>query len=313
MAPGPAPTPEPSGLDTVAFDAVVLAGGTGERLGGVSKADLVLDGRRLLDVALEAVCGARQVVVVGEVAVPEGVTLTREEPPLSGPAAGVAAGLAAITGPAPFVLLLACDLAAPDVAVPLLVDLVGDGSRAVDGWCLADADGRAQWLLGVYRRSSLEAAMERLGDPRDRSMGALLGSLDLATAPAPERAVADIDTWADHERWSGAAPRPGSDLDDAAARCRPWVEQACAALGVDPAAVDVAAIHALTGEVATHAARPLAPVAAFVLGLSEGARRTRDERLDALVETARAYPAVVAARLGDSAESPTPTTKAGTR
>ena len=31
------------------FDAVILAGGTGSRLGGASKADLELDGQRLLD------------------------------------------------------------------------------------------------------------------------------------------------------------------------------------------------------------------------------------------------------------------------
>ena len=99
---------------TPAFDAVVLAGGAGERLGGVSKPDIELAGRRLVDGVLVAVADAREIVVVGDVAVPDGVHRTLEDPPLGGPVAGVAAGLdvLATAGPrADWTVLLACDLA----------------------------------------------------------------------------------------------------------------------------------------------------------------------------------------------------------
>ena len=64
--------------------ALVLAGGTGERLGGASKADLDV-GSRLLDVVLAGlaprVSGAAVVVAPPGVPVPDGVARTMEEPP----------------------------------------------------------------------------------------------------------------------------------------------------------------------------------------------------------------------------------------
>ena len=108
-------------------DAVVLAGGAGRRLGGVSKGEVELAGQRLVDHVLAATGAARRVVVVGEVPVPEGVLLTREEPPGGGPAAGVVAGLARLAarpGPAAdWVLLLACDLPGAGEAVPELLEI----------------------------------------------------------------------------------------------------------------------------------------------------------------------------------------------
>ena len=72
------------------FDAIVLAGGRGSRLGGIRKPELAVAGRRLVDVALAAVAAARRVVVVGDVEVPDGVALTREDPPYGGPVEAVA-------------------------------------------------------------------------------------------------------------------------------------------------------------------------------------------------------------------------------
>ncbi len=51
------------------YDAIIVAGGQGSRMGGVSKADLDIGGRRLLDIVLSAVTGAATTVVVGDVAV----------------------------------------------------------------------------------------------------------------------------------------------------------------------------------------------------------------------------------------------------
>jgi len=128
------------------YDAVVLAGGRGSRLGAPSKPELALAGRRLLDIALSAAAGARQIIVVGDVDVPPGVLRTREEPPFGGPVAGLEAGLALLEEPAEWTLLLACDLPDAEAAVASL--LAATPAADHDGVCLLDGDGRFQWLLG---------------------------------------------------------------------------------------------------------------------------------------------------------------------
>lgn len=195
-----------------AYDAIVLAGGRGSRLGGLDKGSVRVAGRTLLDQALEAAAAAARVVVVGDGPVPEGVLLVREEPVFGGPAAALVAGLRALLRPsqAPFVLVLACDLPHSVEGVPLLEAAVAgdqaDGglgdSAAVDGWCLAGPDGRAQWLLGLYRAAALERAAEQLGTATDRSLGLMLGGLRLGVIPAPEHVTADIDTPEDLQRWT---------------------------------------------------------------------------------------------------------------
>lgn len=72
---------------------IVLAGGTGNRLGGCSKPDLLIAGDRLISWTLSFLPKVPTVVVAPEeVEVPEKVFLTMEEPPGSGPAAGIVAG-----------------------------------------------------------------------------------------------------------------------------------------------------------------------------------------------------------------------------
>ena len=74
--------------------AVVLAGGTGARMGGVDKASVEIDGVTLLERSLAATMSALEVVVVGEqVPTSRPVTWTREDPAGGGPAAGLLAGL----------------------------------------------------------------------------------------------------------------------------------------------------------------------------------------------------------------------------
>ncbi|WP_338748168.1 molybdenum cofactor guanylyltransferase [Janibacter alittae] len=193
------------------FDAVVLAGGAARRLGGVSKADVELGGRRLVDTVLVAVSDAREIVVVGDVEVPDGVHRTVEDPPLGGPVAGVAAGLdvLATTSPtADWTVLLACDLADPLPALGRLIAAWAHAQRTAaidtdehDGWCLADSTGRPQWLFGIHRTASLQRALARFDSPRDRSMRSLFAESTLVTVPAGDEDVADIDTWTDHARW----------------------------------------------------------------------------------------------------------------
>ena len=80
--------------------AIVLAGGGGRRLGGASKADLDIAGRRLLERVLTGldgvVDGLRVVVAPPSVRVPRGVLRTLEDPPHGGPLAGIGAGMDAL-------------------------------------------------------------------------------------------------------------------------------------------------------------------------------------------------------------------------
>lgn len=212
----------------IRFDAIILAGGRGSRLQGVDKGGLRVGGRTLLDLVSDAAREARRVVVVGDGPVPDGVLLTREEPAFGGPAAALVAGLRALRMPpappndsaAPLVLVLACDLPGAAAGVELLLESatglegdearrsagdgipIGRGEQTIDGWCLADADGRLQWLFGLYRASALERAAAALGDPTDRSMGSLLDGLELVAVSAPACVTMDIDTPQDAQRWS---------------------------------------------------------------------------------------------------------------
>lgn len=188
----------------LAHDAVVLAGGTGRRLGGVLKPQVEVGGRRLLDHVLDATAGASRVVVVAPeaVPVPDGVVRTLEDPPHGGPVAGIAAGLHALGEGEALVLVLACDLPGAAAAVPrLLAEAQGPLATGADGVVLSDDDGRDQWLLGLYSRAALEGAVADLdvaGGLRGAPVRALVRPLRLAAVAARRGEVRDIDTWADH-------------------------------------------------------------------------------------------------------------------
>lgn len=176
-----------------AFDAVVLAGGRGRRLGGVDKAGLRLHGERLVDRAVGAArdAGARRVIVVGPESTGSPRTIVvREDPPFTGPLAALAAALPQVD--ADLLLLLSCDLVRPARVCELLrAQRPGPG---LDGTVLRDADGRAQWLAGLYRVTALREG--------------ILG-LDGATDHAPLRAILDPDRLA----WIDAPPDTTADID----------------------------------------------------------------------------------------------------
>ena len=274
--------------DAVGFDAVVLAGGRGSRLGGVSKADLVVGGVRLLDRVLDAAHDARTRVVVGDVEVPDGILVTREDPPGTGPAAGLAAGLAAIASPAPWTLVLACDLPDATGVVPALLDAASAADAGTDGCCALGRDGSTQWLLALYRTEALRRAVAAYGDPRNRSVRGLLAPLTLTRVEAAGGVPDDLDTWADHARWNAHLRRKNRMREpEDRSQWRPFIEAACRAVDIDPALVDEDAVLTLTREVAHAGARPMAPVTAFVLGLSVGAAPDADpEYLRRVIEDA---------------------------
>jgi molybdopterin-guanine dinucleotide biosynthesis protein A len=173
-------------------DVVVLAGGSGRRLGGVDKPALEVGGRTLLDRVLDACDTAASIVVVGpERTTSRRVTWTREQPPGGGPLAGLAAGLAHVT--APVTLLLAADLPffTPECAAALVV-----AAPAV-----LMGEGREQWLCSAWPTHLLVAALEGVTVEGGR-LGAFLDSLGpvrLAWS-GPGEPWADIDTAEDLAR-----------------------------------------------------------------------------------------------------------------
>lgn len=177
------------------WNAVVLAGGRATRLGGVSKPLVEVRGRTMLEAALAAAAGAQQIVVVGEVPVPEGILRTVEDPPHGGPAAGLAAGLAALDAEAPWTLVLASDLPGAERAVPTLLSAAATEATA-DGVCFHDDQSHPQWMLAIYRTAALRLAVAAV-DTTDLSMRRLLEPLDLRSLPGDPGAIGDCDTWAD--------------------------------------------------------------------------------------------------------------------
>ena len=176
------------------WDAIVLAGGRGSRLGGVDKAALEFEGETLLARTLRAVAGAGRIIVAGDPAsVPEGAVLVREEPRFAGPAAAIGAAMAEVR--APYVFLAGCDHPYLADAVDLLLDEAsGDGVIAVD------ADGRRQYLMSVLDAAALRASIAAQATLVDLAVRALLGPLELMEIPIPPRAALDIDTWHDQEK-----------------------------------------------------------------------------------------------------------------
>lgn len=172
--------------------AVILAGGTGARLGGTDKAAVAYAGRTLLERALDAVAATAETVVVGD-PVPTGrpVRFTREDPPLGGPAAALLAGRDALSSRPELLVVLAVDM--PGVT-PASVERLVAAAAGHDGAFLAGADGRRQ-LAGVLRTDALDGV--RPDDPHGLPVHRLLTGLDLVLVAALADEGRDIDTWAD--------------------------------------------------------------------------------------------------------------------
>ncbi len=186
----------------VEHDAIVLAGGRGERLGGVDKSSLVIGGQPLLGHVLAAASAARTVVVVGRVQAPDGVMVTSEDPPGGGPVAGIAAGMAALGDqPAPWVLVLAVDQPGARPAALALLAAIEATPESVDALCHVDRAGHEQWLLTAYRTRSLQHALLELGDSQGVAVRRLAALLRFAHVAEGGEFVGDIDTWADAEDW----------------------------------------------------------------------------------------------------------------
>lgn len=204
--------------------AVVVAGGASRRLNHVPKASLSDGTSTLLDCALEAVAAASPRVVVGpeSLPLPPSVLRTRENPPFSGPAAAIHAGLECIAAdcersqtPAPdWCLILGVDT--PRIA-PAVQQLIA-AARGVEQTCAERAagfssstgseapaaseasagfwgvsEGIYQPLVGIYRFEAIRSVFST--GTTDASVRSFLRRLNPVAVQMSAADTADVDTW----------------------------------------------------------------------------------------------------------------------
>ena len=209
--------------------AIIIAGGTGERLGGVSKSDLIVGGQRLLDRQIAGlhphVSGTIVVVAPRTVKVPAGLLRLMEEPPGSGPLAGITAGLTAIRHSirgdgnnaesgdkfdSHRVLIVAVDQpGAPQALGVLLESLETNDADA----CVAfggSPEPFHQYLIGAYRVGPLASLLERI-EVNNRGIHRFLRNLNVVDVPMPFEVCQDVDTPADLEWWNSQYEQCGEE------------------------------------------------------------------------------------------------------
>jgi molybdenum cofactor guanylyltransferase len=200
------PTSTQAPVSRDALTAVILAGGRGQRMGGVDKGLVELAGRALVGHVLAAVAPqAGRVVIVANRSLEQyralGVHVVSDSHPgYLGPLAGMLSGLEAAD--TAYVLTVPCDapLVAGDLAARLgaaLVESAGDVAVAHDG-------ERLQPVFALLRRD-LAPRLQRYLEDGGRKIDRWYASLTMAVADMTERAdtfvnVNDTDERAAVER-----------------------------------------------------------------------------------------------------------------
>ena len=181
-------------FDGEPFNAVVLAGGTAARLGGVDKASVEHQGRTLLCWALDAVVDAGEVVVVGDpVPTERPVTFTREDPRHGGPVAALLTGRDSLLRARPWLAVLACDM---PYLTPATFRRLREASAGHDGAALVGPDGRRQ-LAFVVATAALDAVRPDHESQHGAALQPLLARIDLADVASMGDEHRDVDTWTD--------------------------------------------------------------------------------------------------------------------
>ena len=184
------------------FSALILAGGKSSRLEHTPKAGLSNGENTLLDCALAASAAARTQVVVGPgtLPLPANVLHTREDPPFSGPAAGIHAGLEVLAAhyraagqePAPWCLILGVDTPLVAPAVQLLLEHAKRApAEHIGFWGISE--GIYQPLIGIYRFEPLRECFA--AGTTDASVRRFLRRLEPEAVELPAGSTRDVDTW----------------------------------------------------------------------------------------------------------------------
>lgn len=285
------------------YDAIVVAGGRSTRM-GADKTRLDVGGVSVLDRVLAAVADAGRRVVVGE---PRPLAVdavwAREDPASGGPAAGVVAGLGAVT--APIVVLLAGDLPRVGGAtVHRLLRAIGAGGeseagaggptggsgagRPADGAVLVDADGRRQHLTCAVVTEALRRSAAARPTWHDAAMSALLAPLRLRPVPAAGGETDDIDTPADLSalRVADATPVTDGSREGGVMTLQEWVAAVQAELDTD-LDLDLDQVLNLARDAAHEIARPAAPLTTFLVGYAAGRRAGSPDDVTAASDAVR--------------------------
>ncbi|MDX2562473.1 NTP transferase domain-containing protein [Streptomyces sp. TX20-6-3] len=273
---------------TTPHDAVVLAGGAAQRLGGADKPGVRVGGRALLDRVLAACRGAGRTVVVGDSRpTVHPVRWTREDPPGGGPLAALDAGVRAGVGGtgADVLLVLSADLPFLDEdTVHRLLGALADTPDA-EAALLFDAGGRDQPLVAAYRVAPLRRELARIAEERGTLAGGplrrLTGALRLTRVAAGPLASFDCDTWEDIATARARIREHGTVLDE-------WITAVKDELGIE-LDVDTGVLLDLARDAAHGVARPAAPLTTFLVGYAaaRAAGESGEGGPEAVAEAAR--------------------------
>ncbi|MGQ4486508.1 NTP transferase domain-containing protein [Streptomyces sp. SAS_281] len=280
-----------------AYDAIVLAGGSAERLGGADKPAVRVGGRPLLDRVLAACAGAGTTVVVGDRrSTARAVTWAREVPPGGGPLAALGAGIRHTS--ADRVLVLSADLPFLDAGTVAAL-VAASERRGVEGALCSDKDGRDQPLVAVYRGEPLRRELALLAAEHGGLCGLplrlLTRELTLCRVAAGPLASFDCDTWEDIASARARIREHGTVLDE-------WITAVKEELGID-LDVDTGLLLDLARDAAHGVARPAAPLTTFLVGYAAGKAGGDGGGPEAVAEAARKA-AALALRWADENETP---------
>lgn len=228
------------------------------------------------------------------------VVFVREDPPGSGPLAGIGAGLAAVSTPTvgviaadmPFALPIVVEALtrlteSPRIGVNGIDHRINGSVHSVDPQPVAqavvpiDPQGYRQPLCAAYRTDALRAALAALGPLADLSVRALLAQLDVMEWSVPAAALADVDT---EEQLAAARTRVAEE----ATTMQEWVDAVRLALGVD-VALDIDVILDVARDAAHGVDRPAAPVTTYLLGAAVAAGADPAEAAATIGELARGW------------------------
>ncbi len=176
------------------WSVIVLAGGTGQRLGGADKAALPIDGTPALERLLASLPDDVSVIVAGpERPVTRPVTFQPESPAGGGPVAGIAAAMHSVK--TPNVIIVATDM---PWSGPIITALAERFVMApTDVLIPVSADGRRQVLCCAWSADALRHALDGLGDPHGRSVRdlvSLASAVEWQLDEMQSALLADIDT-----------------------------------------------------------------------------------------------------------------------
>lgn len=175
----------------------MLCGGRASRLGS-DKAQLVVEGKRLIDRFVTALPLDVAIVLVGPDpgVMNRPVTITREDPAFGGPVAALAAAL-------PFVQtevagVVAVDMPFATVALTGMIRSLRDSTAdRVDCVVPVDDEGRRQPLCAAYRMVALRDALSSMPAIAGSSMRELLSRMVVLERKVDPQWLIDIDTTED--------------------------------------------------------------------------------------------------------------------